>query len=214
MRKNSLLSSLLLLVNIYQLNYVTAFIIDNAARTTRLLHRQSGLDLNIVINNSNSNNNNRNDEDARWKSSSLTRLHAATSSFDEQSNNHNSNKNKNKSKKTTALNAATGISLPTTLLLDDDISSSDTSSSDMGVGVLFLNLGGPKTGDDVEGTLRVRSKKEKTFRLVNNSFYRFVTFYLRIVREILAHQIRTNHTSHHTLISFPNNIQSFFLFQR
>jgi hypothetical protein len=150
MRKNSLLSSLVLLVNIYQLNHVTAFIIDNAARTTRLLHCQSGLDLNFINNNNNNNNNNnRNDEDARWKSSSLTRLHA-TSSFDEQSNNHNSNSNKNK--RTTALNAATGMSLPTTLLLDDD-SSSDT-SNDMGVGVLFLNLGGPKTGDDVEGTLR------------------------------------------------------------
>ena len=55
----------------------------------------------------------------------------------------------------TALNAATGMSLPTTLLLDDDSSSSSSSSdtsNDMGVGVLFLNLGGPKTGDDVEGT--------------------------------------------------------------
>jgi len=52
----------------------------------------------------------------------------------------------------TALNAATGMSLPTTLLLDDDSSSSSSSdtSNDMGVGVLFLNLGGPKTGDDVE----------------------------------------------------------------
>ena len=52
----------------------------------------------------------------------------------------------------TALNAATGMSLPTTLLLDDDNSSSSDTSNDMGVGVLFLNLGGPKTGDDVEGT--------------------------------------------------------------
>ena len=161
MRKNSLLSSLLLLVNIYQFNYGTAFVIDNAARTTHLLHRQSGLDLNIINNdsdnNSNNNNRNRNDEDyARWKSSSLTRLHATTSSssFDEQSNNHNSNSNSSKNKRMTALNAATGMSLPTTLLLDDDNSSSSSSdtSNDMGVGVLFLNLGGPKTGDDVEGT--------------------------------------------------------------
>ena len=160
MRKNSLLSSLLLLVNIYQFNYGTAFVIDNAARTTHLLHRQSGLDLNIINNdsdnNSNNNNRNRNDEDyARWKSSSLTRLHATTSSsFDEQSNNHNSNSNSSKNKRMTALNAATGMSLPTTLLLDDDSSSSSSSdtSNDMGVGVLFLNLGGPKTGDDVEGT--------------------------------------------------------------
>jgi hypothetical protein len=162
MRKNSLLSSLLLLVNIYQLNYGTAFVIDNAARTTHLLHRQSGLDLNIIINDNNNNNNNnknrnRKDEDnTRWKSSSLTRLHATTSSssFDEQSNNHNSNSNSSKNKRMTALNAATGMSLPTTLLLDDDDSSSSSSdtSSDMGVGVLFLNLGGPKTGDDVEGT--------------------------------------------------------------
>ncbi|MGK3744392.1 MAG: hypothetical protein ACI90V_011252, partial [Bacillariaceae sp.] len=138
MRKNSLLSSLLLFVNIYQLNYVTAFIIDNAARTTNLFHHQSGLDLMNIIN---INNNNRNDEE-----SSLTRLHA-TSSFDEQANNHDNN-----IKRTTALNAATGMSLPSALSLDDN-SSSDT-SSDMGVGVLFLNLGGPKTGDDVEGTLR------------------------------------------------------------
>ena len=159
MRKNSLLSSLLLLVNIYQFNYGTAFVIDNAARTTHLLHRQSGLDLNIINNDNNNNNNNRNrnDEDnARWKSSSLTRLHATTSSsFDEQSNNHNSNSNSSKNKRMTALNAATGMSLPTTLLLDDDNSSSSSSSdtsNDMGVGVLFLNLGGPKTGDDVEGT--------------------------------------------------------------
>ena len=157
MRKNSLLSSLLLLVNIYHFNYGTAFVIDNAARTTHLLHRQSGLDLNIINNDNNNNNNrNRNDEDnARWKSSSLTRLHATTSSsFDEQSNNHNSNSNSSKNKRMTALNAATGMSLPTTLLLDDDSSSSSSSdtSNDMGVGVLFLNLGGPKTGDDVEGT--------------------------------------------------------------
>ena len=157
MRKNSLLSSLLLLVNIYQFNYGTAFVIDNAARTTHLLHRQSGLDLNIIINDNNNNNRNRNDADnARWKSSSLTRLHATTSSssFDEQLNNHNSNSS-SKNKRMTALNAATGMSLPTTLLLDDDDSSSSSSSdtsSDMGVGVLFLNLGGPKTGDDVEGT--------------------------------------------------------------
>ena len=156
MRKNSLLSSLLLLVNIYQFNYGTAFVIDKAARTTHLLHRQSGLDLTIINNDNNNNNNrNRNDEDnARWKSSSLTRLHATTtsSSFDEQSNNHNSNSNSSKNKRMTALNAATGMSLPTTLLLDDDNSSSSDTSNDMGVGVLFLNLGGPKTGDDVEGT--------------------------------------------------------------
>ena len=158
MRKTSLVSSLLLVVNSYQFNYGTAFVIDNAARTTHLLHRQSGLDLNIINNDNNNNNNrNRNDEDnARWKSSSLTRLHATTtsSSFDEQSNNHNSNSNSSKNKRMTALNAATGMSLPTTLLLDDDSSSSSSSdtSNDMGVGVLFLNLGGPKTGDDVEGT--------------------------------------------------------------
>jgi len=133
MRKNYyytefvLSSSLLLLVNIYGLNSATAFTATSAARKRSLHHS----DVNFI------DNNNQNDEYARW--TSFTRFHM-TSSKDEQEN--------NRSKKTTILNAATGISLPSTLALDDTNNSDAISNS--GVGVLFLNLGGPTTGDDVE----------------------------------------------------------------
>jgi hypothetical protein len=60
--------------------------------------------------------------------------------------------NSRNDKKTTELRAATGISLsPST----PSIASPTTDdSNNSGLGVLFLNLGGPTTGDDVEGTSR------------------------------------------------------------
>eukprot|EP00751_Fragilariopsis_kerguelensis_P027905 CAMPEP_0170862158 /NCGR_PEP_ID=MMETSP0734-20130129/18776_1 /TAXON_ID=186038 /ORGANISM="Fragilariopsis kerguelensis, Strain L26-C5" /LENGTH=476 /DNA_ID=CAMNT_0011236643 /DNA_START=299 /DNA_END=1731 /DNA_ORIENTATION=- len=78
-----------------------------------------------------------------------------TSSIPEQANNDN--------KRTTTLNAATGITLPSTLLVDDTNRSDAISNS--GVGVLFLNLGGPKTGDDVEEFLYNLFKDPDIIRL-------------------------------------------------
>mmetsp|Transcript_11530 Transcript_11530/g.27078 ORF Transcript_11530/g.27078 Transcript_11530/m.27078 type:complete len:497 (+) Transcript_11530:212-1702(+) len=56
-------------------------------------------------------------------------------------------KSKSKSKRTTELRAATGISLSSPPSMT---SSPVDDPNDGGLGVLFLNLGGPTTGDDVE----------------------------------------------------------------
>jgi len=138
----ALLSSFLLLVYIYGWKYANAFIVTNSAGK-RLLHLS---DVNFI------NNNNRNNEDDRWISFTKLRM---TSSIPEQANNDN--------KRTTTLNAATGITLPSTLLVDDTNRSDAISNS--GVGVLFLNLGGPKTGDDVEEFLYNLFKDPDIIRL-------------------------------------------------
>lgn len=68
-----------------------------------------------------------------------TRLHATSPSSSDQFS--------TKSKRTTELRAATGISLSS----PSSVASSPVDdSNDGGLGVLFLNLGGPTTGDDVE----------------------------------------------------------------
>ena len=50
------------------------------------------------------------------------------------------------------MRAATGISLPSSPSIASPPPVDDT--NDGGLGVLFLNLGGPTTGDDVEGAFR------------------------------------------------------------
>lgn len=57
-------------------------------------------------------------------------------------------KTNNNDKRTTELRAATGISLPSSPSIASPPPVDDT--NDGGLGVLFLNLGGPTTGDDVE----------------------------------------------------------------
>ena len=61
-------------------------------------------------------------------------------------------KTNNNDKRTTELRAATGISLPSSPSIASPPPVDDT--NDGGLGVLFLNLGGPTTGDDVEGAFR------------------------------------------------------------
>jgi hypothetical protein len=54
----------------------------------------------------------------------------------------------------TQLSAATGISLgDVTALSNDSPRKAENANEAYKVGVLFLNLGGPATGDDVEGTI-------------------------------------------------------------
>ena len=83
-------------------------------------------------------------------SSTTTRLFASpTTSSDNKSTPNNRN-----GKRTTELRAATGIALPSSPSVV--VSPKPVEVDRSGVGVLFLNLGGPTTGDDVEGTFRER----------------------------------------------------------
>ena len=59
--------------------------------------------------------------------------------------------NKSNIKRTTELRAATGISLSSSPSIE---SLPIDNTNDGRLGVLFLNLGGPTTGDDVEGAFR------------------------------------------------------------
>lgn len=138
----ALMSSLFLPTNIYGFHSATAFIVTNAARKSLL----NPSDVNFV------DNNNSNNLDDRLIF--FTKL-CMTSSIHEQSN--------NVSKRTTTLNAATGITLPSKLVVDDTNGSDTISNSD--VGVLFLNLGGPTTGDDVEEFLYNLFKDPDIIRL-------------------------------------------------
>lgn len=80
-------------------------------------------------------------------SSTPTRLFASSLENNNNNNNNRLSQSNRNDKRTTELRAATGISLsaPSTPAV-----SSSTSDERSGVGVLFLNLGGPTTGDDVE----------------------------------------------------------------
>ena len=62
------------------------------------------------------------------------------------------NTNTRKDKRTTELRAATGISLSSDA--PSIAATAPQESNDGGLGVLFLNLGGPTKGEDVEGTSR------------------------------------------------------------
>ena len=138
------LSSLLVLANI---NTAAAFTLNTRPHT---LSQQSDV-ANAIIGNC------RNEDPVRTS----TRLLATPSSSSSSSSagqllNINNSNNKNK-KRTTELNAATGISLssfPSSSSSSSSPPSALAESNDGGLGVLFLNLGGPEVQEDVEGTLR------------------------------------------------------------
>lgn len=84
-----------------------------------------------------------------------TRLFATPPSSSDNKLTTTTSTNNRNDKSTTELRAATGISLSSTSPTPSIASQTETDdSSNSGLGVLFLNLGGPTTGDDVEGTSR------------------------------------------------------------
>jgi len=115
----------------------TAFIPNTSRRQTSLSHFKLKSD-NIA------------EENRREQQS--TRSSSRLFAVDPSSSMHNNNNRNNDKKRTTALNAATGISLSSPSIQESPRApDAQASSGNSGLGVLFLNLGGPTTGDDVEG---------------------------------------------------------------
>ena len=136
MRITSRQSVLVLLVSLFATDYRSTAFIPNARR--QVLSRST--DNNEAM-------------DGNGDKIISTRLFASSSSENNNKNNRLSQTNRN-DKRTTELRAATGISLPSTPTAPSTAAAYSPSSDERsGVGVLFLNLGGPTTGDDVEGTL-------------------------------------------------------------
>ena len=110
-------------------NKATAFTLDGRPQTLRLSDVNSFIGSSSVC-----------EEDI----TTSTRLCATSPGSSEQYATYSRN-----DKSTTVLRAATGISLSSAPSL---ATPTIDESNDGGLGVLFLNLGGPTTGDDVEGT--------------------------------------------------------------